>query len=89
MWMPYYVYIIQCKGGSFYTGYTRDLDARMRLHVRGKGARYTRMLKPKKFVYVEEFDSRKEAMRKEKKIKKLTHRKKLEMIKFKTRLKAY
>ncbi len=89
MWMPYYVYIIQCKGGSFYTGYTKDLDARMRLHMSGKGARYTRMLKPKKFVYVEEFGSRKEAMRKEKKIKKLSHRQKLEMIKSKTRLKTY
>jgi putative endonuclease len=55
----------------------------MRLHISGKGARYTRMLKPKKIVYVEEFGSRKEAMRKEKKIKKLSHRQKLEMIKSK------
>jgi len=89
MSMPYYVYIIQCKGGSFYTGYTRDLDARMRLHMNRKGARYTRLHKPKKLVYVEEFGSRSEAMKKEKKVKRLNHRQKLELIKSKTGLKAY
>ena len=89
MWMPYYVYIIQCKGGSFYTGYTKDLDARMKLHMNGKGARYTRMLKPKKLVYVERYDSRSEAMKKEKRIKRLSHRQKLELIKSRTRLKAF
>jgi putative endonuclease len=89
MWMPYYVYIIQCKGGSFYTGYTKDLDARMRLHMSGKGARYTRMRKPKQLVYVETCSSRPEAMKKEKRIKRLSHRKKLELIKSKTKLKAY
>jgi putative endonuclease len=87
--MPYYVYIIQCKGGSFYTGYTKDLDARMKLHMSGKGARYTRMRKPKKLVYVETCGSRSEAMKKEKRIKRLSHHKKLELIKSKTRLKAY
>jgi putative endonuclease len=89
MWMPYYVYIIQCRGGSFYTGYTKDLDARIRLHMNGKGARYTRMHKPKKLVYVEICGSRSEAMKKEKRIKRLGHRQKLELIKSKTRLKAY
>jgi len=78
--MPYYVYIIQCKGGSFYTGYTKNLDARLLLHMNGKGARYTRMHKAKKLVYTEEFSSRLEAIRKERKIKGLTHCKKLELI---------
>ena len=55
----------------------------------GKGARYTKMHKPKKLVYVEEFRSRSEAMKKEKKMKKLNHRQKLEIIKSKARLKAY
>ncbi|MEM3457943.1 MAG: GIY-YIG nuclease family protein [Candidatus Bathyarchaeia archaeon] len=82
--MPYYVYIIQCNGGCFYTGYTKDLDLRMRLHVNGKGAKYTRMHKPKKLVYVEEFNSRSEAMRREKIIKRMTHCQKLELTKSKT-----
>jgi len=78
--MSYYVYVILCKDNSFYTGYTKDLDSRMRLHMNGKAARYTRMHKPKKIVYVEEFGSRAEAMRREKSVKRLKHSKKLELI---------
>jgi putative endonuclease len=78
--MLYYVYIILCKDNSFYTGYTKDLDSRMRLHKNGKAARYTRMHRPKKVVYVEEFGSRAEAMKREKWIKRLNHRQKLALI---------
>jgi len=81
--MPYYVYIIQCRGGSFYTGYTKNLDSRMKLHANGKGARYTRIHKPKKLVHIEEFASISEAMKREKRIKKLTHHQKLELTKSK------
>lgn len=52
--------------------------------MNGKGARYTRMHKAKKLVFAEEFGSRAEAMRREKKIKRLSHRQKLEMIKSNT-----
>jgi len=83
--MPYYVYVILCKGNTFYTGYTKDLDSRMRLHMNGKAARYTRMHRPKKIVYVEEFGSRAEAMRREKWIKKLKHSQKLKLIKSQTK----
>ena len=82
--MPYYVYIIQCKGGSFYTGYTKDLNSRMKLHINGKGARYTRMHTPKKLAHVEKFASISEAMKREKRIKRLTHSQKLELVKSKT-----
>ena len=78
--MAYYVYIILCKDNSFYTGYTKDLDSGMRLHINGKAARYTRMHRPKKIVYVEKFSSRAEAMRREKSVKRLNHRQKLELI---------
>ena len=78
--MLYYVYVILCKDNSFYTGYTKDLDLRMRLHMNGKAARYTRMHRPKKIVYVEEFGSRAEAMKREKWIKRLKHSQKLELI---------
>lgn len=78
--MPYYVYIIRCGDGSLYTGYTKDLDSRMKLHADGKGARYTKMHKPKKLVHVEEFSSRSEAMKREKKVKKLSHREKLQLV---------
>ena len=49
------------------------MKSRFRLHLNGKGARYTKMHKPKDLVYVEEFDSRSEAMKREKRIKKLDH----------------
>jgi putative endonuclease len=83
--MPYYVYVILCKGNTFYTGYTKDLDSRMRLHMNGKAARYTRMHRPKKIVYVEEFGSRAKAMQKERKVKRLTHNQKLALINSQTK----
>jgi putative endonuclease len=85
--MPYYVYIIQCDDSSLYTGYSKNLDKRMKLHLEGKGARYLRTHKPKKLAYVEEFDSRAEAMRRERKIKLLTHSQKLRLAESKFKVK--
>lgn len=79
--MPYYVYVILCDDGSFYIGYTKNVKSRLRLHMNGKGARYTRMHKPKKLVYAEQFESRAEAMRREKRLKKLGHQQKRELAK--------
>lgn len=78
--MPFCVYILLCKDGSFYTGYTKNLDERTRLHESGKGARYTRMHEPKQVAYVEFFDSRSKAMKREKTIKKMSHQQKLNLI---------
>ena len=78
--MPFYVYILLCADGSFYTGYTKNIDARTRLHAKGKGARYTKMHKPEKVAYVELFDSRAKAMKRERAIKKMTHQQKLNLI---------
>ena len=78
--MPFYVYILLCMDGSFYTGYTKNLDERTRLHESGKGARYTRMHKPKRIAYFELFDSRANAMKREKTIKKLSHQQKQNLI---------
>jgi len=74
--MPYYVYMIQCDDGSFYTGYSKNLDRRMRQLMKGKGARYLRIHRPKKLVHVEEYDSRAEAMRRERRVKLLSHSRK-------------
>jgi putative endonuclease len=78
--MPFYVYILLCRDGSFYTGYTKNIDARTRLHASGKGARYTRMHKPKRVAYVELFNSRAKAMKREREIKKMAHQQKLNLI---------
>ncbi len=78
--ISYYVYMVQCEGGSFYTGFSKNVESRMKLHREGKGARYTRMHKPEKLVYIERVDSRSKAMIREKQIKKLNHHKKLELV---------
>jgi putative endonuclease len=83
--MPYYVYMILCEGNSFYTGYTKNLTSRMRLHKNGKGARYTKIHKPKELVHVEEFNSRAEAIKRERRIKKLSHRQKLRLARVRTK----
>ena len=78
--MSFYVYIILCEGGSFYTGYTKDLKLRMKCHIEGRGARYTRIHKPERLVYVEVADSIADAMRREGRIKRLNHRQKITLI---------
>jgi putative endonuclease len=77
--VSFFVYILLCIDGSFYTGYTKDLDARTRQHQNGKGAKYTKAHKPQKVAYVEQFDSRSSAMKREREIKKLSHQQKLDL----------
>ncbi len=76
----FYVYILQCCDGSFYTGSTKDLDARTKQHQNGSGARYTKSHKPEKLVYYETHDSRSKAMKREREIKKLSHEQKNNLI---------
>lgn len=78
--MSYYVYILRCKDGSYYTGHAKDVEKRFEMHKKGRGARYTRMHEPEKLVYMEEFESRSEAMRRERRIKTLSHNKKQQLI---------
>jgi len=82
---PYYVYIIRCEGNNFYTGYTKNVNSRMKRHMNGKGARYTKMHKPEKLAYVQKFSSRAEAMKREKRIKRLNHCQKLDLTNSYTR----
>ena len=57
-----YTYILKCKDGSLYTGWTNDLEQRVAAHNTGKGAKYTRGRGPVQLVYLEEFDTKQEAM---------------------------
>jgi putative endonuclease len=77
--MPYYVYIVACTDGAFYTGYTRNVKARLKQHKLGKGARYLKTHQPDKIVYKEKFASIGEAMKRERAIKRLTHAQKLKL----------
>jgi putative endonuclease len=78
--MPYYVYVLVCENGTFYTGYTRNVEVRFRLHKKGKGAKYVRTHPPEKVVYVEKFETRSDAMKRERQIKRLTHAEKQKLI---------
>jgi putative endonuclease len=67
--MAYFVYIIQSeRDGSYYVGYTADLGKRIGRHNQG-GGRYTKGKLPWKLIYHEVFDSRGEAMKREREIK--------------------
>ncbi len=65
----YYVYLARCSDDSLYAGYTTDLKNRETAHNEGKGARYTRMRRPIKIVYFEEFKTKSEAMKREYELK--------------------
>ena len=74
------VYILECGDGTLYTGWTIDIERRLKAHHAGKGARYTRSRLPVCLVYRELLDTRSAAMRREAAIKRLARAEKLEMI---------
>ena len=78
--MSFYVYILQCMDGSFYTGYTKDIDERTKQHQNGTGAKYTKSHRPQRVAYVELFGTRGAAMKREREIKKLSHQQKLALV---------
>ncbi|MCR4807398.1 MAG: GIY-YIG nuclease family protein [Lachnospiraceae bacterium] len=79
--MAYYTYMVRCSDDSLYTGYTNDLEKRVKAHNTGKGARYTRARGPVELVYYEEYATKEEAMSREWHIKQLSHEEKEELVK--------
>ena len=75
-----YTYILECKDGSLYTGWTNDLTRRVKAHNEGRGAKYTRSHRPVHLVYFESFATKEEALAREAAIKKLTRAAKLALI---------
>lgn len=76
----YYVYILRCSDQSLYTGYTADVEERVKKHNAGKGARYTRGRTPVELVYVETFLDKSTAMKREYMIKQYARYKKERLI---------
>jgi len=74
------VYILQCADGTLYTGWTTDLERRLRAHDSGQGARYTRGRRPVRLVYQEEQLTRSAAQRREAAIRRLSRADKLKLI---------
>ena len=67
----FYVYIIETEDGTYYTGQTNDLPRRLQEHIRqsSQSASYLKSHKPLFLVYLEEFETRGDAMRREIEIK--------------------
>ena len=77
----YFVYILQCSDQTFYTGITTDLDRRIKEHNDSKlGAKYTKVRRPVKLVYSQNFIDRSLASKEEAKIKKLSRLQKIELL---------
>ena len=77
----FYVYILECSNGSFYTGYTNDLAKRFQAHLTGKAnCKYTRSFPPIRIAQSWQFTSKSLAMTIEAKLKKLSKLEKLALI---------
>lgn len=79
-WDMHYVYIVECRDGTLYTGYTINLEKRITAHNEGRGAKYTRGRAPIILRYYKEYSSKNDALKAEIDIKKLRKIKKLELI---------
>ena len=77
----YFVYILECSDSTFYTGITTNLDRRLKEHNSSKlGAKYTKVRRPVKLIYSQEFNNRSEASVEEARIKKLSRIEKINFI---------
>ncbi len=74
----YFVYLLECKDGSFYTGITNDIRKRIKAHKKGKGSKYVRIKGFRKLLSKKKCKSKSEALREEYRIKKLKKKDKLE-----------
>ena len=79
----YYVYILECKDGTLYTGITTDVQRRFKEHVLGKGGAYTRAKRVRRILYTERYPDRSFALKREAEIKRWDRDKKLILIKLK------
>ncbi len=77
----YYVYLIECRDGTLYTGITTDVKRRFKEHSSGRGGAYTQAKKVKKLLYTEEYKTRSEALKREAQVKNWRREKKLALVK--------
>ncbi len=76
----HFFYVLECNDGSYYAGYTVNLERRVKVHNEGKGARYTRSHRPVHLLYYEEFATKTEAMQAEYRFKQLNRKEKEEYV---------
>ena len=78
--MPFFCYIVECADGTFYTGWSTDPARREKTHNAGRGAKYTRMRRPVKLIYIEELPDKSSALKRERAIKKFSRKKKEKLV---------
>ena len=78
--MDNYTYILRCADGTLYCGWTNDLEKRVAAHNAGTAAKYTRPRRPVELVYYEIFGTKREAMSREVRIKRMSRQEKLALI---------
>jgi len=77
----YFIYILQCADNTLYTGITTNLNRRLKEHNNSKlGAKYTKIRRPVKLVYSQQFTDRSEASKEESRIKKLSRQQKINLL---------
>ena len=76
----HYVYMVRCSDDSLYTGWTTNLEERIRTHNAGQGAKYTKSRRPVELVYYEEYTTKSEALKREYAIKQLTRAQKVKLF---------
>lgn len=77
---PWFLYILKCRDGSLYTGITKDLERRFKMHNDGKASRYTRTRRPVEMVYQEPCAGRTQALVRECAVKMFPREKKERLI---------
>jgi putative endonuclease len=80
----HFFYVLTCRDGSLYGGYTNNLERRIKLHNEGKGAKYTRGRGPVELTYFRSYEYKGDALRAEYNFKRLTRKKKDEFLMRKT-----
>lgn len=75
-----YTYILKCRDGSLYTGWTNNLEKRVNDHNAGRGAKYTKARRPVELAYYESFNTKEEAMQREYRIKQMSRTEKLGLL---------
>lgn len=77
---PWWIYIVECVDGTYYTGITTNINKRVEKHNSGHGAKYTKFRKPVELLYYEKHKNRSWASKREIYIKKLNHMQKKNLI---------
>ena len=78
--MTWFLYIVECKDRTLYTGISTDISRRIAEHVSGKGSKYLRSRSPLKLVHSEVFRTRGRALKREAEIKRWTRSMKQALI---------